>query len=1065
MRSLSVLRLLSAFLFSALLVSNTNSSFAQSISRTLEPGVSLSGELKKGELHSYRITLAAEQFLHIEIKGPLGFAVVLKLQSPDGELVAEIDQRISPFQTQRFFFVPQVAGEYRLEFGQDSIFTTPYEVKAATPRAATADDRSRYAAQQLFAEAARAANSNEDKIREATEKLPGLLSLFKSSGDLKGEAETLYLSGVLHSQLDAGTKALEDFTQTLRLTRRLGDRRAEARALTDMSDVNIGLGEPQSAIEYAEQALTLWRDLGDVDGEALALHNSSVLFRRAGEWQKSLSYQQRALELWRGKDGSEAFARLGLGHFYRGLGEQDKALDYYIQALALWEGLDSESRYLKAVGHNYLGEVYSDRGERRKALEHLNRGLELVREVRDGGLLEGGLLRNLGLAYERSGELQKALEQYSAALTKVRSVEQPSPTSEVLYRLGELHLLLGNLEKAEENFKGALSLRRQINERVGESATLSGLARVERQRGNFVEARAKVENALTIIESLRVKIINPELRASFFAQSQDSYKLYIDVLMQLHKREPEGGHAIAALLASERARARSLVESLSESRAELREGIEASVLMRERSLQQRVNAKAERLTRILAGAHKEDEATAARKELENLLVELRALQDEIRARSPRYAELTQPQPPTMLEIQAVLDPDTVLLEYSLGEERSYLWAVTSSTVNTYQLPARSEVDAGARHVYETLTARNKTVKGESAEERLSRIRAGDAQFTEAAVRLSHMILRPAEQHLQAKRLVVVSEGALQYVPFAALPVPQEESVKSNHSGRGAGKTVVHPLIAEHEIVNLPSASTLTVLRQERRKSAAKTLAVLADPVFENSDPRLRQNLSFAKAGKLARENTVASAVPTDVERSAVESGVEKLERLYFSGLEAETITAFAPERQRLKAVGFLANKANATSPDLGDYRIVHFATHGLINTRHPELSGIVLSLVDDHGEAIDGFLRLHEIYNLKLNADLVVLSACQTALGKEIKGEGFIGLSRGFMYAGAPRVVASLWRIDDRATAELVGLFYQAMLEKKLPAAAALKHAQKEMSKKWPSPYYWAGFTLQGEWR
>jgi CHAT domain-containing protein len=202
-----------------------------------------------------------------------------------------------------------------------------------------------------------------------------------------------------------------------------------------------------------------------------------------------------------------------------------------------------------------------------------------------------------------------------------------------------------------------------------------------------------------------------------------------------------------------------------------------------------------------------------------------------------------------------------------------------------------------------------------------------------------------------------------------------------------------------------------------------------------------------------------------VERSALESGVEKLERLYFSGLEAEAIASFAPERQRLKAVGFLANKTNATNADLSDYRIVHFATHGLVNTRHPELSGIVLSLVDERGQPIDGFLRLHEIYNLRLNADLVVLSACQTALGKEIKGEGFIGLSRGFMYAGAPRVVASLWRIDDRATAELVGLFYKAMLEKKLPAAAALTQAQKEMSKKWPSPYYWAGFTLQGEWR
>jgi CHAT domain-containing protein len=219
-----------------------------------------------------------------------------------------------------------------------------------------------------------------------------------------------------------------------------------------------------------------------------------------------------------------------------------------------------------------------------------------------------------------------------------------------------------------------------------------------------------------------------------------------------------------------------------------------------------------------------------------------------------------------------------------------------------------------------------------------------------------------------------------------------------------------------------------------------------------------------KIVKPARDHVVRFA-PTEVERSARESGVEKLERLYFSGAEADTIASFAPESQRLKAVGFQAKKTSVTSAELSDYRIVHFATHGLINTQHPELSGIVLSLIDERGQPIDGFLRLHEIYNLRLNADLVVLSACQTALGKEIKGEGFIGLSRGFMHAGAPRVVASLWRIDDRATAELVALFYKAMLEKKLRPAAALQQAQIEMSKKWPSPYHWAGFTLQGEWR
>jgi len=174
-----------------------------------------------------------------------------------------------------------------------------------------------------------------------------------------------------------------------------------------------------------------------------------------------------------------------------------------------------------------------------------------------------------------------------------------------------------------------------------------------------------------------------------------------------------------------------------------------------------------------------------------------------------------------------------------------------------------------------------------------------------------------------------------------------------------------------------------------------------------------------------------------------------------------------PESKKLEAVDFAANRAAATSPELARYAIVHFATHGLINNHHPELSGVVLSLVDEQGHAQNGFLRLYDIYNLKLQADLVVLSACQTALGTEIKGEGLVGLTRGFMYAGTPRVVASLWQVDDRATSEFMGRFYEAMLKQGLRPAAALRAAQVSMwkDKRWMAAHYWAAFTLQGEWK
>jgi CHAT domain-containing protein len=232
--------------------------------------------------------------------------------------------------------------------------------------------------------------------------------------------------------------------------------------------------------------------------------------------------------------------------------------------------------------------------------------------------------------------------------------------------------------------------------------------------------------------------------------------------------------------------------------------------------------------------------------------------------------------------------------------------------------------------------------------------------------------------------------------------------------------------------------------------------VLADPVFSANDPRLKTHSAHADDTAVA-----------DAQRSAAESGVGSLTRLHFSRQEAEDIARLAGEKRNFQALDFAASRTVATNDKLGDYRIVHFATHGLINNHHPDLSGIVLSLVDEQGRPQNGFLRLYDIYNLKLNADLVVLSACQTALGKDIKGEGLVGLTRGFMYAGAPRVVASYWRIDDRATADIMKRFYSAMLKDGLRPAAALRAAQISMlqDKRWQSPHYWAAFTIQGEWK
>jgi CHAT domain-containing protein len=326
-----------------------------------------------------------------------------------------------------------------------------------------------------------------------------------------------------------------------------------------------------------------------------------------------------------------------------------------------------------------------------------------------------------------------------------------------------------------------------------------------------------------------------------------------------------------------------------------------------------------------------------------------------------------------------------------------------------------------------------------------------------------MLLGPVARRLGGKRLVVVAPGALSYLPFAALPAPEDEK-------RPAGD--YEPLIAKHEVVIIPSASVLSIIRREMagRQRAAKSIAVLADPVFEANDPRLASAKNRNSSGETPAAPT-ADAEPSELTRAIRTMNFSDARagftRLAFSRQEAESIIALTPGGTGLKATDFNANRALAMSRQLSQYRILHFATHGLLNSERPELSGLVFSLVDQEGKPQDGFLRLHEIYNLQLNADLIVLSACETGLGKEIKGEGLIGLTRGFMYSGAPRVVASLWNVDDLATAELMKLFYHRMLKDGLAAGAALRAAQLELSrqKRWASPYFWAGFVLHGEWK
>ena len=909
------------------------------------------------------------------------------------------------------------------------------------------------------------------------------------------EGTSLVYIGRVYNSLGETRRALEYFDQGLALIRKVGYRLGEAHTLLSIGNAYFALGELQKYLEYSNQALPIFRQIGDRSGEGGALNNIGFAYLRLGELQKSLEYYGDSLRLLRatGNRYDEAFVLDSMGQVYNQMGEPDKALQHYSEALEIRRALadrSGQATTLHNIGENYfsLGELelalqYFDQslalkravgnpreesytldaiggvhfalGDLQKALDYHNQSLLLRRKLSDK-YGEAYALNNIGAAYDQLGELQKALDSFDQALKINRTIGDRWGEAATLNKIGATYSKSRKLDLALEYYRQALELSRTLRYQTLETNVLLGIARVDRERGNIVEATEKVEAALNVIESTRTKVASQGLRSSYLASKRAFYEFYVDLLMQKHRSQPSGGFDAAALHASERMRARSLLDILTESRADIREGVDPSLLQRERLLQQQLSVKSERLTRLLGGKHTEEQMTALSRELQDVLTDYRDIQEQIRARSPRYAALTQPQPLSLKEIQQLLDDDTVLFEYALGEERSYLWAVTPSSIRSFELPRRAEIEAAARRVYELLVTQ------------------ADDLYPEALTKLSQMLLTPAVDQLGRKRLLLVSEGTLQYIPFGALPIPEkaaEVSDRRTQSSSSRLRATSTPLIQNHEIVSLPSASVLGVLRRElgERGSAPKTLAVLADPVFDKNDQRVRatniaQQRDEPQQIKKDREKTTR---PSDLQRATREMGLNSFDRLALSRREADLITALASRGQPLKALDFAASRATATSPALGQYRILHFATHSLLNNQQPELSGIVLSLVDEQGQPQDGFLRLYEIYNLKLEADLVVLSACQTALGKEIKGEGLVGLTRGFMYAGVPRVVASLWKVSDEATAELMKRFYQKMLSDGLRPAAALRAAQVSMlkEKQWAAAYYWAGFVLQGEWR
>ncbi|MCB1036718.1 MAG: CHAT domain-containing protein, partial [Acidobacteria bacterium] len=773
----------------------------------------------------------------------------------------------------------------------------------------------------------------------------------------------------------------------------------------------------EGALAAYEQVLARADSLGDTVLKTQALAGLGMAHRRLGDFHQAVSLYTGALELCRDSGGGpcEAQNLHNLGSCYTALGAVAGARDALEEALELWP-VDAFERSGTRTALATLDDLEGNHdlaieGYREALiLRRFSRGVEPRR--RKKGL--AATLDRLATAYKNAGRLEEARRAYERALELWEESASPSQYALTRSNLGWLLLESDEPARAMELFLGAKPVLEEAKNAHDLAFTSLGMAAACLRQGELQAAEAEARKAVEIVESLRSTSYSPLLRSSFLATREPFFEVYVEILMRLHEADPSAGFDRKALEVGERFRARGLLELLSVERRTLRDAADGPTQELEAQLHREMAAADHRHLELKRQAAPVAEIARVEKEKRGLALRYDRLRSDLLANHPGGALPDSLTPPEMM---GLLGEDTLLLSYFLGTERSFLWRVSSDGVETYDLPGRAVVEEEARKVYRYLSSSDQ--------------RGGQAEGREALERLSRLLLDPVKARLGRQRLLIVAGGFLHYIPFAALSTAGGE-----------------PLVMEHEIVALPSASVLQVLRDRAssRRPAAHRLAVVADPVFRRDDPRLPGETTRVEA------EDAEAASPARLERS---------------GQEARAILSLADAGDRFAAVGFDATREAVLGGKLADFQVVHIATHGVLNDEQPEYTHLVLSLVDRQGRTVEGRLYQHEIGGLELSADLVVLSACNSALGKNVRGEGLMGMTRGFMDAGASSVLVSLWYVSEEATALLMERFYaELLLEGKTPSAA-LQSAQTWLRSqpRWEAPFYWAGFILQGEWR
>ncbi len=962
------------------------------------------------------------------------------------------------------------------------------------------------------------------QFNESETNLETALTRLRQAGDTSGQAYALNSLGATYRDLGTDpSKGIDRYNEALTLRRSIADKWGEAQLLNNLGRIHERLGQRDQSLANLTLAHTLWKELGARNQEMNTLNNIATTNLHAGNMTEAFNQFEEVLQFCSQVNSPcrrlEPYVRNSLGVIYDTWGQPNKAIAEYNLALDLFPNLKEDTRSYRATALDNLGLLLIGLEDRELALKKFEEALNFRVELKSPGeeaftrsnlgflhivrndlpeaftqlekaltlsqktnaRTEGNTLMRLGFAHFKRNRTDlddpaKALNYYGRALELQTRIGDVRGQAITLHYMAEFYSFLGQAVNARRYYRRAQEQWKEVRDLLGESVSLYGLAKLERQRTRLAEARDAIVESINKVESVRTRMSNYYLRQIFFDARHDYYELEADIRMQLFEALKKKKSNLAkremelALFAAERARSRNLLDLLDESQTDIRKGVDPVLLEKELAQSRQIREKLDQLQELVHLPDKESEKRKVQQELEALNRKVDDIRAEIRDSSKRYANRTQSElldQQKLLrpdQIRALLDDETCLLQYMIGEDRSYLWFVTRKDIQSYKLPGSKEIDQAVNALIEIIKVHEPLQPSDDKARRLELLSTEQLLYAERTLELSKMVLQPVTAKMAFKRMIIVADGPLQYAPFGVLTAPGDASARAVAAGRD-----LTPLMANHEIIYEPSASVLALMRRDPRRTATKMVAVIADPVFNKRDERVQTGSKLDDSTNVISEDDKEYLkIFRDAGDIGSVGGSRRLVRLRHSRTEAEAITGVAGADSSLVALDFDASRTKALSDDLRHFKYVHFATHGILNSTAPYMSGLVFSLVDKQGEPARGFLRLSDIYNLNLPAELVVLSACETALGEDVKSEGLNGLTRGFMYAGAARVVASLWKVDDEATAELMKRFYTYMIEKKMAPSKALRQAQFEiptLRDDWRPSFYWAGFVLQGEWK